>query len=259
MSLFKAWLTPARPCPVCRQDKARLLDTVDFSKSCEEANGKFLPRSGIGVDYFLCGHCGFCFAPEFRNWTVEEFERRIYNDDYVQVDPDYTQKRPEVSTTLVDGLFGSARERLAHLDYGSGSGLLSRLMRERGWNSKTYDPFVDRNTQIQDLGEFDLVTAFEVFEHVSDIAGLLSNLDRLLKPEGLLLFSTLLSDGNIARGKPLTWWYASPRNGHISLFSEKSLLLFMAQGGFDLHSLSAGLHLAYRDLPAWARHLAEGS
>jgi hypothetical protein len=35
------------------------------------------------------------------------------------------------------------------------------------------------------------------------------------------MFSTLLSDGNIKLGQKLTWWYASPRNGHISLFSRR--------------------------------------
>jgi hypothetical protein len=40
-----------------------------------------------------------------------------------------------------------------------------------------------------------------------------------------VLFSTLLSDGEIVRGRPLRWWYAAPRNGHISLFSAQSLRL----------------------------------
>ena len=72
-------------------------------------------------------------------------------------------------------------------------------------------------------GSFDLVTAFEVFEHVPDIDILFTDLQSLVKAEGLILFSTLLSDGEIGRDRPLSWWYASPRNGHISLFSAQSL------------------------------------
>jgi hypothetical protein len=41
-------------------------------------------------------------------------------------------------------------------------------------------------------GGFDLISAFEVFEHV-----------------------------NIRSGRRLDWWYASLRNGHISLYSRK--------------------------------------
>ena len=38
-----------------------------------------------------------------------------------------------------------------------------------------------------------------------------------------MLFSTALSDGGLARNQRLRWWYASPRNGHISLFSHRSV------------------------------------
>ena len=33
----------------------------------------------------------------------------------------------------------------------------------------------------------------------------------LARPDALILFSTLLSDGEIARGRPLTWWYVPLR------------------------------------------------
>ena len=75
-------------CPVC-EEAAPLLDRLDFNKSCEEARGKRLPRSGTLVDYHLCESCGFCFAPQFREWDRARFAQDIYNDDYVEVDPDY--------------------------------------------------------------------------------------------------------------------------------------------------------------------------
>ena len=230
-----------------------LLDSVDFNKNCEEARGVRLPPSGVQVRYHLCDGCGFCFAPELLAWTFDRFERQIYNADYARIDPDYERVRPIANAGLVDELFGKSKVR--HLDYGGGSGLLSDTLREKGWDSRSYDPFVDRDVRVGDLGQFELVTAFEVFEHVPDIGALLDDLRMLVGPDGVILFSTLLSDGEIGRGRPLSWWYASPRNGHISLFSKESLRLCLNRAGFNHASASANLHLGYGRVPPWAVHV----
>ena len=75
--------------------------------------------------------------------------------------------------TKLEG-FGDWGKELRHLDYGGGRGLLSDLLREKGWRSESYDPFVDRSVSLQDLGPFDLVTAYEVFEHVPDVRRLVA-------------------------------------------------------------------------------------
>jgi 2-polyprenyl-3-methyl-5-hydroxy-6-metoxy-1,4-benzoquinol methylase len=234
---------------------APLLDTVDFNKSCGEPAGKRLPPSGLLVRYHLCLSCGFCFAPEIQAWSREQFAASIYNDDYRSVDPDYVSDRPLANARFVDDMFRGSKQHLRHLDYGGGSGLLSATLREQGWDSASYDPFVDVATNVRDLGTYDLVTAFEVFEHVPDIQVLLEDLDGLCRPDGLILFSTLLSDRQLALGRKLTWWYASPRNGHISLFSSESLTRWMAGKGLRVASLSAAAHLACHVTPPWAAHL----
>ena len=241
-------------CPVCQYTTA-YLDSVNFNKSCEEGLAGVLPPSDKLIDYFLCDQCGFCFVPEMYAWSYDEFGKFIYNQDYEKVDPDYKQVRPQGNANLIDQLFASSRAQLCHLDYGGGSGLLSRELCDKGWDSTSYDPFVNADVQVSDLGCYDLVTAFEVFEHVTDIPGLMHNLRTLCKPDGLVLFSTLLSDGEIEPGRKVTWWYASPRNGHISLFSAKSLQVCMQSRGFRGASFTPNLHLAYRQLPTWASHL----
>ena len=75
------------------------------------------------------------------------------------------------------------------------------------------------------MGKFNLITAYEVFEHVPDVNVLMKNLTEAMTEDCLILFSTLALDENIKKNRRITWWYASPRNGHISLFSKKSLAI----------------------------------
>lgn len=204
-------------CSICNGACA-LLDVVDFNKSCEEASGKILGLAGLPVHYALCSECGFCFAPELVTWTLEAFEERIYNDEYVLVDPEYIETRPRANAAVLMSMFGDRGRSIRHLDYGGGDGLLAKLLGESHWQSVSYDPFVDRDVGIADLGKFDLITAFEVFEHVPDVQDLMSKLCSLLSPNGLVLFSTLVSDGNIHPGRRLSWWYASPGMGTSACF-----------------------------------------
>lgn len=241
-------------CGICGAE-CRLIDAVDFNRSCEEVRGRYLPVLGKLVDYYLCDDCHFCFAPELASWTLEDFERNIYNHEYAQVDPDYSDARPRANAGTVLGLFDEVSLQIRHLDYGGGNGLLSSLLFERGWDSISYDPFVNRDVEPHELGTFDLITAFEVFEHVPDVNRLAAELGLLLRADGFILFSTLLSDENITRGQRLTWWYAAPRNGHISLFSRRSLETLARKNGFAFGSESNDLHAFWRGSPRWAAPL----
>lgn len=245
------------PCPVCGAPCDRL-GAVDFNKSCEEARGFHLPPTGRLVDYVICSACDFSFAPAFAEWSPEDFERDIYNEGYSSVDPDHADVRPRANAEALLAAFGDRGRSIRHLDYGGGAGLLSTLLCKSGWHSTSYDPFFDRSVQLNKLGTFQLITCFEVFEHVPDVNGLARNLASLLAPDGLILFSTLISDGELLRGQPLTWWYASPRNGHISLFSANSLMTFAVKHGFRVASFSPGMHVFWREqFPQWARHLLQ--
>jgi hypothetical protein len=190
-----------------------LLDVVDLNKSCEEARGSFLPSK--------------------------------------LVDPDYLDGRPRAIAQMLAGMFASCVLDIRHLDYGGGNGALSRALFAAGWNSTSYDPFVDGPLSTG-MGRFNLVTSFEVFEHVPDVNILISTLSSLVEEDGMVLVSTLLSDGIFARNQRVQWWYASPRNGHISLSSRRSLELPGEKEMFKLASRSANLHAYWRDIPSWA-------
>jgi SAM-dependent methyltransferase len=228
------------------------LPPVDFNKSCEDRPEPLLPPAGWSVEYHLCGRCGFCFAPALHAWRHEDFARHVYNDAYVTVDPDYLGARPEANASALDALLGQHAARIRHLDFGGGDGLLSRRLQERGWQSSSCDPFLEPNLDLARLGRFSLVTAYEVFEHVPDVDRLIRTLGRITERQGVVLFSTLLADGQVRAGAAPTWWYAAPRNGHISLFSRRSLELLGLRAGFSYQALDNLTHLYWRQAPRWA-------
>lgn len=248
----------ARACPVCDADCVPA-DVLDLNKSCEEARGTVLPAAGIPIAYVQCSRCRFCFAPEMHAWPRDDFAAKIYNADYTRVDPDHDHARPQANAAYLRGLLGAQAAAIRHLDYGGGNGLLSRLLVDAGWNSTSYDPYYDDAPDIAALPRFDLITAFEVFEHVPDVQALMTDLNALLEPDGVILFSTMVSDGHIPASGALTWWYAAPRNGHISLYSRDSLYFLAAAKGMHFGSYSPNLHVFWRTVPAWAARFLDGS
>ena len=240
-------------CPVCGST-SHVLDSVDINKSCEDGKGAAVPYFGVSVDYRLCDGCGFCFCPEIAAWSIEQFASRIYNEHYVRVDPDYERVRPLGNFAMLKQMFGKVGKRIKHLDYGGGNGLMAKTLKGSGWKSTSYDPFVDK-VAADGLGKFDLITAFEVFEHVPDPQKLMLTLKALLSNDGMVMFSTLLSDGSVKEGQKLDWWYASPRNGHISLYSQKSLVTLAKQYGLTVASMNQNLHVMYATVPTWAGSL----
>ncbi len=238
-------------CPVCRYT-AYPFDAVDFNKSCEEVRGFYLPPAWRMVQYFRCENCRHLFAPEFLFWTREEFAQYIYNEEYRLIDPDSTGQRQDNQFKFIEQLFATYKKEISHLDYGGGSGRLSLALQDAGWHSRSWDPFVS-DEPIE--GQWDLITAFEVIEHVPNVNVMMRDLQRISKPDSLVFFSTLLSDKAVRPGGDLQWWYAAPRNGHVSLFSTTSLATAFHRYGFHCASLSDEFHIAYQKKPAWSAPL----
>ena len=235
-------------CPVCGGACA-LHAEVDIGRSM---TGRDDAAGDVSVEYWLCGDCGFCFAPEMARWSRDQMLARVYNESYARHDPDSVELRPGENAKLLERLFGRHKGAIRHLDYGGGAGELSRRLRESGWDSTSYDPFFDAGRELRELGKFSLVTAFEVVAHLPNVNRLMEEIYGVLAPDGLVLFSTVVSDGHIARGMPLDWWYAAPRNGHISLHSRLSLTMMGAKRGFRYAALSEVLHVYCRTVPPWA-------
>ncbi len=233
------------PCKVC-DGTAELYGVVDFSKSCEEQRGVFLEMAGVPVYYHRCPTCGLIFTSVFDHWSLAQFAEQIYNDQYATVDPDYLERRPASNADLVASFIRRASGPRV-LDYGGGNGLLAGLLRARGIAASSWDAMID--TGRPEPAAFDVVTSFEVFEHTTNPVATCAQALSCLRPQGVLLFTTLTVDTLPPRSAQ--FWYIAPRNGHVTIHTRASLARLFARFGYNLHHFSDVLHVALREVPPW--------
>jgi SAM-dependent methyltransferase len=247
MSVLAAAEAAPIACTLCGAP-SRLVGVVDFHKSCLERAGKRLGVLGIPIYYRRCSRCALVFADTMLHWTDEDFARHIYNADYPAVDPDYAEVRPVGNARWLLHLLGEAARATTVIDYGGGNGRFAAELRASGMRAATIDPHASHGPP--DFVMADLVTAFEVFEHAIRPQRMLDAILALMRPDGALIFSTLLQPSDFDLG----WWYVAPRNGHVSLYSRTSLEMLLRSRGLHLASFSDGMHVAFRQLPAFLRH-----
>jgi 2-polyprenyl-6-hydroxyphenyl methylase/3-demethylubiquinone-9 3-methyltransferase len=239
------------PCKCCGALAVRY-GVVDFHKNCEIYRRDVLDLSGIPIYYHRCPVCQFIFTTAFDQFTHDDFRRFVYNEEYLLVDPDYLDVRPRSTAAFLSGLFSPAKPDRV-LDYGGGNGKLAELLRQAGFGHVcTYDPFVPGHAQRPE-GRFDCVLSFEVVEHSTDPAQSFADMNDALMEPGLIILSTLLQPPDIDR-QGLSWWYAGPRNGHVSLFSRASVAKLVRRFGLKFASFGENTHVFYREVPDFASH-----
>jgi SAM-dependent methyltransferase len=134
---------------------------------------------------------------------------------------------------------GRTSQQLQWLDYGCGNGALLRFLAEQkdlqvqaaGFDESAFSEqlklqgfeFYDRHgLQMLPSGSFDVVTCVEVIEHTLAPKAVVTEISRLLKPEGLLLLTTGNMHSPLARMRGFHFSYCVPEV-HISLFNPKVL------------------------------------
>jgi hypothetical protein len=241
-------------CKICG-GAAPPIGVVDFHKSCEEYRGISFAPSGIAVRYCRCDSCGFLFTDFCDGWTAQDFAERIYNEDYVLVDPDYVLARPLQCLKVVRRIAESVKATIRLCDYGGGDGALAQRLREDGFDCDSWDPFGKAGDAKLAAQAYDFLTCIEVIEHAADPIGTVEAIATALRADGIVLFTTLLQPDDLSPGA-LDWWYAAPRNGHISIHTADSLQRLWRKVGMRVASLNETTHVAFREtLPEFAQAL----
>lgn len=233
-------------CKICG-DRADVFDLVDFNKICNSIKYP-LGLSGIPVVYSKCENCRFIFTQFFDDFSPEEWSFYIYNDEYVRVDPGYISGRPQSNLRQLSRFLRNKEKDIIGLDYGGGSGLTANLMNEAGYSFDFYDPFGHNELSFDKKGKYNFCSAMEVIEHSPNPVEFISDiLSRCSQNRLIILIGTSTHDDMVSPETRLSWYYAAPRNGHISLFSKRSLKYLSERFGLNYVSASAGIHLMVRE------------
>ena len=222
----------------------KLLEALPMKcKVCEAESNKFPQATVLGkynVDYFQCSNCGFVQTEE--PYWLEE----AYSEAIAATDVGLVLRNNALSQIAANLIFNLFNHEAKFLDYGGGYGLFVRLMRDLGFDFYWYDKFCKNlfakgfeSNEAADSENYELVTAFEVFEHfVNPIA----EIENILKfSSNIILTTDLLPETN---PKPNEWWYYAPHEGqHISIYTLKSLSIIAEKYELNLYSNGKSLHL----------------
>lgn len=191
------------------------------------------------VEYYRCNSCGY-ICTEDPYWLDEAYSAAITGSDIGLVRRN--SHLTKISRVVLSVFFDKTGR---FLDFAGGYGLFVRMMRDSGFDFNWYDRYctnlfaVGRAADLQSSSSYELITAFEVFEHLVDPV---SGLDELLKYSKNILFTTdLLPE---PAPIPHDWWYFGLEHGqHISFYTRRSLEWMAETRGMNFYSNGATVHL----------------
>jgi hypothetical protein len=193
------------------------------------------------VKYYRCNDTGF-IQTEDPYWLDEAYSSAIASLDVGLVMRNLNLSRDV--ERIINNNFDYSKK---FLDFAGGYGMFTRLMRDKGfdfYNTDKYcqDLFAD-HFELEDAGtdKFEIVTAFEVFEH---LVNPMAEIAELFKYSDNILFSTeIVPDINTIKG-PSDWWYFVPEIGqHIAFYTIDALKYIAEKNNVHLYTNGQSLHL----------------
>jgi len=188
--------------------------------------------------YFKCDNCGYLFTEE-PFWLDEAYSRSINLSDTGLLD-----RNIYFSKVLSVIIYFCFNKNGTFLDYAGGYGVFTRLMRDIGFDFYWHDPYTQNlfangfEKEVKSDSEFELITAFEVFEHLVNPK---EELEKMLSYSKTIVFSTELLPKDIP--DPKEWWYYGFNHGqHISFYTEKTLHTLANQFKKNYYNVN-GLHI----------------
>ncbi|HEY9112538.1 MAG TPA: methyltransferase domain-containing protein [Rhodanobacteraceae bacterium] len=228
--------------------------TCKLCGGATEPFGELVVLGRHHAHYRRCRNCGYV-AVEDPHWLAE-----AYADHAIAALDTGIVMRNLWLADAVDALLRwRFRKVRTALDWGGGTGLFVRLMRDRGHDFRWSDPHCGNllalGFEADANAASDLITCFEVAEHLTDPRPVF---EQLVARAPILIFSTeLLPERN---NRPGEWHYYAPETGqHVGFFTRASLQALAEKLGRHFATDGRMLHAFTTEPldPRWLRIVAK--
>jgi Methyltransferase domain len=205
-------------CRLCEGEAAHVFDGLVLGK--------------YNVGYFQCGVCR-CLQTESPYWLEESYSAgNLADTDTGSVMRNLNCQAVIYAAIRLLGFAANA----SIVDFGGGAGLLTRLLRDQGFEARWFDSFAC-NTMAQgfedDGGRPDIVCSFEVAEHLVEPARELAVLFK--RGARLVVIGT-----ETFREQGPRWWYLSPHSGqHVFFYSVEGMAYLAKKFGYHYERIGS--------------------
>jgi SAM-dependent methyltransferase len=194
------------------------------------------------LELLRCRKCSTIYTP-YSPWYSSEYFYEVYYPEQSLSPPAFVQTRLEEITAG----FSRYRQQNRLLDIGCGAGGLLVAARKNGWEAQGLEVAEQAIGYVRKLGfevfqgelqqaefpaeHFDVITAAEILEHLSEPRVLVQEVARVLRPGGLFWATTPHARGLSARVLGLKWRCVWPPE-HLQLFSLAGMKALLHDAGF---------------------------
>lgn len=202
----ETFLTHRKACPLCGQARPTAAKLFTLNQLFWQ------------VVVLQCCKCGLAYKEHIPN---DDLLRHIYGADYTHFSTPGDVKAEIAKYRVRVNRMGKTRGR--HLDYGCGAGFVVACAMQEGWDSYGVDPYLPDQPIVdslagrlfrmdvtdpiarRELGNFDCITLWAVFEHITSLRQTLAGLVKMLKPGGQLILNAPNAHSFIARRSGPNW------------------------------------------------------
>lgn len=250
---------------------------ADDTEPVNRGGDLYLDRPG---DYQLvrCQQCGLIYQnPQL---TADELVDHYPSSNYFLYRTDVQREKTAVQRLDAQHAMNRRRDKIMNyvdgpgrvLDVGCATGAFLVAMRQQGWETAGVELNDDAATFArEELGldvhtgmletaafpdrSFDVVTMWDVFEHVIDPQATLTEAERILRPGGWLVLSLPNPESLEARLFDGSWaGWDRPR--HLNLFTQPVIRNYLTRTGFgniQVESFSGRLSVTLLSVEYWCR------
>ena len=236
-------------CNLCGRDDftIRFPATVNAEAIRVDAFSCTNPGYGDHAQIVQCNHCGYVYATP--RWTTEEILAA-----YTAVeDETYVEEREGRELTFqkhlaeMEKYTGPGNGR-ALLDVGAYIGVFVEVAQRADWDACGVEPSAWAAAEAQKQGlpvihgtqdapelagrQFDVITMWDVIEHVPDPSAEIARAYALLKPGGWLALHTMDIESRVARLMGSRWPWLMDM--HIHYFSQRTMAQMLQKNGFEI-------------------------